>query len=40
MVGLSSVMGNTVLVRTQWLAPRCDVCRRNDVEKVLVGDKI
>jgi len=36
---LPSVMGDTVLIRTQWLAPRCDVCRRNNVKKVLVGDE-
>jgi len=38
-VDLPSVMGDTVLVRTQRLAPRCDVCRRNNVKKVLVGDE-
>lgn len=38
-IRLSSVMGNTVLVRTQRLAPRRDVCRRYNLKKVLVGDE-
>ena len=36
---LPSVVGDTVLVRTQWLAPRCNVCRRNNMKKVLVSDE-
>lgn len=39
MVDLSSVMGDTVLVRSQWLAPRCNVRRRNDVKEVLIRDE-
>lgn len=39
MIDLSSVVGYTVLIRTQWLASRCDVGRRNNMKKVLVGDE-
>ena len=39
MVDLPSVMGDTVLVRSQWLASRCDVRRRNDVKEVLIGNE-
>jgi len=38
-VDLPGVMRDTVLVRTQWLGPRRDVCRRDNVKKVLVGDE-
>jgi hypothetical protein len=38
-VGTPSVMSDAVLVRTQWLGPRCDVCRRDNVKKVLVGNE-
>lgn len=39
MVDLASVMGNTVLVRTERLASRWDVCRRDNVKKVLIGNE-
>lgn len=39
MVDLSSVMGDAVLVRAQRLAPGWDVCRRDNVKEVLVGDE-
>jgi hypothetical protein len=38
-VGLPSVMGHTVLVCTQGLASRWDVCRRDNVKEVLIGDE-
>ena len=39
MIDLSGIMGNTVLVRAQRLAPGCDIRRRNNMKKVLVGDE-
>jgi len=39
MIRLSSVMGDTVLVRPQRFAPRWDVCGRDDLKKVLVGNE-
>lgn len=39
-IDLASVVGNTVLIRTQWLTPGRDVCRRNDMKEVLVGNEI
>lgn len=40
MIDLASVVGNTVLVCAQWLTPGRDVCSRNDMEEILVGDEI
>jgi hypothetical protein len=39
MVDLPSVMRDTVLIRTQGLASRWDICRRDNVKKVLVGNE-
>ena len=39
MVRLPSVMSDAVLIRTQRLAPRWDVRRRDDLKKVLVGNE-
>lgn len=39
MIRLPSVMGDAVLVCKQWLAPRWDICRRDNVKKVLVGNE-
>ena len=39
MIRLPSVVGDTVLVCTQRFSPRRDVCSRDNLKKVLVGDE-
>jgi hypothetical protein len=38
-VDLPGVMGDTVLVRTQRLTPRWNICRGDDMEEVLVSNE-
>ena len=33
------VVGHTILVSVQWLCARSDVCRRYDIEIILVGNE-